>query len=153
MTVKSAIGMSLGAGTTYDVHLELNKEPNEAVIDYFRADEPDETMWALFCAEERGSRWFLQLHPLYRGRPLDEALQYLIETVFEPNGIALNGEAEWQGDIPGNTGILVVKNNKIERLYGLTLYQDREGNITSDSVRHLQKLGFERCSGQRNTLR
>jgi len=41
-------------------------------------------------------------------------LQYLIDNIFIPNGVIVEGEVEWFGEDRSDTGVISVSNNKIK---------------------------------------
>lgn len=52
-----------------------------------------------------------------------EWLKYLINHFFEPWGIKLNGEVEWQGEESSDIGKIVVTDNKVQVLAGRVVYE------------------------------
>lgn len=50
-------------------------------------------------------------------------LQYLITHFFEPWGIKVNGEVEWQGEEKEDMGKIVVTDNEIQELSGHIVYR------------------------------
>jgi hypothetical protein len=42
-----------------------------------------------------------------------EWLEYIIENFLKPWGFTLNGEVEYQGEDPGDTGFITVKDNEV----------------------------------------
>lgn len=43
-----------------------------------------------------------------------EGLDFVIENFFAPRGYVVNGELDWDGDDPGDSGTVYVKDNKVE---------------------------------------
>lgn len=54
-----------------------------------------------------------------------EWLQYLITNFFQPWGVLLNGEIEWEGEESSDRGKIVVTDNTIEVYEGTTTYTKR----------------------------
>jgi len=61
-----------------------------------------------------------------------EWLKYLIKHFFEPWGIKLNGEVEWEGEDHDDKGKIIVKDNNVKTLIGVTVYKDDDGNLIPD---------------------
>ena len=51
-----------------------------------------------------------------------EWLNYLIKEFFAPKGYVLNGEVEWNGEIKGDIGKIIVKDNLVEAKEGRIVF-------------------------------
>lgn len=51
-------------------------------------------------------------------------LKYFIAHFFEPWGIKLNGEVEWEGEDRTDRGIIVITDNKVSTKSAVTVYKD-----------------------------
>lgn len=51
-----------------------------------------------------------------------EWIEYLIKHFFEPWGIKLNGEVEWEGEESGDLGKIIIKDNVVEVKEGRVVY-------------------------------
>jgi hypothetical protein len=51
-----------------------------------------------------------------------EWLKYLIKNFFQPWGVLLNGEIEWEGEESSDRGKIVVTNNEVKVLHGVVTY-------------------------------
>jgi hypothetical protein len=54
-----------------------------------------------------------------------EWLYYLIDHFIQPWGYILNGEVSWQGEEDDDYGIIIVKNNEIDEIWGDELDPDQ----------------------------
>jgi hypothetical protein len=62
-----------------------------------------------------------------------EWLKYLIAHFFEPWGIKLNGQIDWEGENPGDKGQIVVNNNEVKIYVAkITTVYIEEGSDTED---------------------
>lgn len=161
----------MGYDTWHGGRIDLNKEPNEVVKKYFEAKNPNRQVISCFPGEhikamtpledcdgdgedeysdlwflghdgENGSKWFLEREECTRHSMPEDGLQYLIDKVFIPNDIVLNGSVHWQGEEPDDSGFIEVKENIINIFTGYTIYADSNGNLASDSVPILHKFGY-----------
>ncbi len=57
-----------------------------------------------------------------------EWLEYLVEYVFRPFGIQVNGAVQWTGEDPTDCGVLSVRNNQIH-----IHYEDEQGYESEES--------------------
>jgi len=55
-----------------------------------------------------------------------EWLKYLINHFFEPWGIKLNGEIEWEGEDSSDRGRIIVTDNKVKVQIGKIVYEDAD---------------------------
>lgn len=144
----------MGYDTYHWGELELSKNPDENVKKHFTGrvnlgyrpdDLVDESgLWFLVYSEDSkgASRCCLERAECTRHSDPEEGLQELINKVFAPNGIVLDGSIEWQGDSSDDKGLVVVKENKINKYFGHTIYVDSDKNVINDDVEFLGKLGF-----------
>lgn len=51
-----------------------------------------------------------------------EWLDWLIKNFFEPKGVKLNGEIEWEGEEQGDVGKIIVKDNNMTTKEGRIVY-------------------------------
>lgn len=52
-----------------------------------------------------------------------EWIQYLVKHFFEPWGVKLNGEVEWEGEESGDLGKIIVTDNVVEVKEGRVVYE------------------------------
>lgn len=139
----------MGYDTYHWGALELSKNPDDNVTKHFtgrtnigyRSDDlVDETgLWFLvYSKDSKGaSRCCLERAECTRHSDPDDGLQELIDKVFAPNGIVLEGSIEWQGDESDDRGIVDVTNSKITTYYGHTVYLDDDGKPSSESAKFI----------------
>jgi len=51
-----------------------------------------------------------------------EWIEYLIKHFFEPWGVKLNGEVDWEGEESGDLGKIVIKDNVVQIKEGRVVY-------------------------------
>ena len=114
-------GYIVGYSTDFDGALELSKEPSESLVSNInefsdeRHTEPE--FPGFYC------QWIIEDGELVwdgdeKFYNYTKWLEYLIEHFFEPNGIKLNGTIYWQGEEPGDTGRIIVKDSVVREVSG-----------------------------------
>jgi len=77
----------------------------------------------LWCQWELSDEETLEWNQVEKFYEYTEWLKYLIKHFFEPWGIKLNGEIEWDGEDSEDFGKIVVKDNDVKELFGKITYE------------------------------
>jgi hypothetical protein len=86
------------------------QDKDESVIDSNTPPKTQPGLWCQWIIEGDKVKWD-------GNEKFYEYLQwidYLIRTVFEPNGYKLNGTVKWEGESGDDTGTITIKDNKID---------------------------------------
>ena len=88
------------------------QDQDESIIDYNQPPSTQPGLWCQWELSEDGTT--LEWDGGEKFYAYEEWLEYMITNFFEPNGIKLNGEIEWQGDDSSDMGIIKVVDNKVK---------------------------------------
>jgi len=136
----------MGYNTYHWGELEIIGEPNDEIKKHFKKERGGlvdaSGLWFLVCSQDSNgaSKWSLERDECTRNSGPAEGLQGLIDNVFAPNGIILNGTIEWLGDHNDDRGNVAVTNNQMTVYYGYTVYLDQDGNPSPDTSMFLADM-------------
>lgn len=88
-------------------HSELNE-----FADTRHAESQCPGIWCNWISANSGSD--LEWNGAEKFYSYTEWLIYLVDTFFKPNGYAIAGQVEWQGEESGDSGIIYAMDNHIE---------------------------------------
>ena len=147
----------MGYDTYHSGWFDLNKEPDEAVKEFFktyhlpgieneshcelwhlRSNPQGESTLANFCAHPS---WFIEREENTRHGEPEDGLQFIIDNVLAPHGILVNGAIYWSGDDDDDRGKVVVKNNVITIYYAHIIYKDINGVPEPAEIENIQMAG------------
>lgn len=108
---REAVGLPLGKDGCYFVNQKWSKQSDDSIVDYNRPPSGQPGLWCQWIptSDGQGIQWDGQ-EKFYK---YVEWLQYVVNHFLEPWGYLLNGEVNWQGESPGDTGQIIVENNRI----------------------------------------
>lgn len=114
--------MARKVGKEYGIEGEFYVEDDEKnVIDINRSPKTQPGLWCQWTPNRDGTE--IEWDGGEKFYEYVAWLEYIIEKVLEPKGYKLTGEVEWQGEDRGDSGKIVVKNNKVKTLAGKTVYK------------------------------
>lgn len=105
----------LGLEGEYFLDEDYDYQENPSVLDINRPPQTQPGLWCQWIITE--DRKHLAWDGGEKFYEYIEWLQYMIDNFFTPSGFFLNGSVEWQGEDPGDTGTIVLKNNNMHIEY------------------------------------
>lgn len=106
---------------------------DDSILDYNYSEQPG--LWCQWVIEEDGFE--LEWNGAEKFYNYIEWLEYLIDRFFEPWGIRLDGEIEWQGEDISDRGKIVVTDNVVE------IYEVEYKKVSSKDLRDPKILDDE----------
>ncbi len=125
--LREAVGLPLGPegcyfiGTATDARGESH---HESIVDGNRPPNDQPGLWCQWVPDENGSSLQWDGHEKFHN--FAEWLEYAIEHFFKPWGCVVNGRVEWQGGDEADRGVLVARNNTVDVLGAIVVYEGRE---------------------------
>lgn len=94
----------------------------EDVLDYNNPPQGQPGLWCQWVPTEDGQaiKWD-ENEKFYH---YVEWLEYLIQHFLQPWGYVLNGQASWQGEEPGDCGVLHVRNNQVKAVEDVIIHPE-----------------------------
>ena len=118
--IREKAGLPLGVDAGYFVGGTTASEWNSPPPDWLvpPAGQPENWCSVALSADSMGLEIAKQVSTKY----VMEWLVYIIDHFLEPWGYIANGQMKWWGSSMGDTGIIVVNNNKVSRMFGRVVY-------------------------------
>ena len=99
-------------------------DDNLGVVDSSQPPRTQPELYLQWVIEERKGNFFLEWNGGEKFYEYIPWLEYLINSIFIPNKVILNGEVTWQGEDCSDIGLIQIKNNKINIKSGSISYGD-----------------------------
>ncbi len=105
----AAIGLDLGVDAEYFVDVE---DEDQSIIDLNLPPGSQPSLYCQWRVNDRGDRLEHTGGEKFDGYV--EWLDYLVEHFFSPWGVKIDGSVRYEGDVPIDTGIIEIIDNRIE---------------------------------------
>lgn len=97
----------------------MGQDKDDTVI----SDSPPSTQPGLWCQWEiQDDRKTIKWDEGEKFYHYVEWISYIVERILEPRGYKLSGEVFWQGEEPDDRGKIVIEENIVNSIEGLTVY-------------------------------
>lgn len=115
--VREAVGLPVGPEGAYFVGEGgyAGQDNGPDVTDHNEAPEGQPGLWCQWVPNEDGTAIVWDGGEKFYF--YTEWLQYLIHNFLAPWGYALNGQVEWNGEEPGDQGVIHVRDNEVRAVY------------------------------------
>lgn len=97
------------------------QDDDDTIIDNNRPPKTQPGLWCQWIPSECGK--YIEWDGGEKFYDYIQWLQYIVDNFLKPNGYKLNGEVKWFGEDREDTGIIIVKNNKISVKYAVLTYK------------------------------
>jgi hypothetical protein len=105
----SAIGLELGVDAEYFVDVE---DEDKSIVDLNLPPGSQPSLWCKWRVNDRGDR--LEHNGGEKFDEYVEWLDYLVEHFFSPWGVRIDGSVKYEGDVPVDSGMIEIIDNRIE---------------------------------------
>ncbi len=105
----AAIGLNLGVDAEYFVDVE---DEDKSIVDLNQPPGYQPSLWCKWRVNDRGDRLGHN-----GGEKFDEYVEwlyYLLEHFFSPWGVRIDGSVKYEGDVPIDSGMIEIIDNRIE---------------------------------------
>lgn len=111
--VREAAGLPIGFDGGYFVGAPglFGQDRDASVIDYNRPAEGQPSLWCQWTPNETGTA--IEWDGGEKFYSYVEWLEYIIGHFLKPWGLSLTGKVSWQGEEPGDRGIIHVRENVV----------------------------------------
>lgn len=112
--IREAVGLPAGTDGGYFVGLRIPRHREYSapdVVDYNREPAGQPSLWCQWVPSDDGSA--IKWDGGEKFYDYVEWLEYIIQHFLTPWGYTLNGDVQWQGEEPGDIGLIVVKDSVV----------------------------------------
>lgn len=89
---------------------------DDSILEYNQPPKTQPGLWLGWQVvyDEKDGHFYLEWDEVEKFYYYEEWLKYLIENIFEPKGMSLNGKVSWSGEDSSDVGNIIIVDNNIE---------------------------------------